>query len=53
MFIMLFRETVSYFVSVNMLMFSDVAESKGFSDVVILLLAWPMAVWILLMLRRV
>ena len=33
MFIMLFSETVSYFVSVNMLVFSDVAESKGFDSI--------------------
>ena len=30
---MLFCETVSYFVSVNMLVFSDVAESKGFDSI--------------------
>ena len=33
MFIMLFCEFVSYFVSVNMLVFSDVAESKGFESI--------------------
>ena len=33
MFIMLFCETVSYFVSVNMLVFSDVAEPKRFDSI--------------------
>ena len=33
MFIMLFCETVSYFVSVDMLVFSDVAKSKGFESI--------------------
>ena len=30
---MLFSETVSYFVSVNMLVFSDVADCKGFESI--------------------
>ena len=33
MFRILFCETSSYFVSVNMLVFSDVAESKGFDSI--------------------
>ena len=33
MFRMLFCETICYFVSVNMLVFYDVAESKGFESI--------------------
>ena len=33
MFIMLFRKTIRYFINVNMLLFSNVAGSKGFESI--------------------